>query len=153
MKISDIVAKLTGLESRLNAAAVAELQELKASVTGQLTQLTADLETARASIESLGAEKAKLTNDLSAATDSSKNLHTALQSACAALKLDVAAEADAPALIARLQGAVTETLAKLNVAPEQIPAGKPAAQAATPPASDLKGRARMIAAMKIEGVK
>ena len=43
LTLSELIAKVTGLESRAEAAFKAELADLRAQITGQLTQLQTDL--------------------------------------------------------------------------------------------------------------
>ena len=80
------VEKLLGLA---NVEFKAELESLKATVTGTLTQLQADLATAQASIASLGNEKAafeatisELTAKLSASNNEFLGFNDLLTAAC-----------------------------------------------------------------------
>ena len=58
--LTELMAKVTGLEARAEAAFKAELAELRGMITGSLTQAQNDLTTARASIESLGKQNTDL---------------------------------------------------------------------------------------------
>ena len=58
--IKDILAELTGLKARVDAAGQAEVARLEGIVTGMVAQLENDLTTARASIASLTASQTDL---------------------------------------------------------------------------------------------
>lgn len=60
MSIKDLISKVIGMEQRAEAAFKAELESVKATINGTLTQLQADLATAQASIASLSGEKTDL---------------------------------------------------------------------------------------------
>ncbi len=57
MKLTDLIAKITGLEARAEAQFKVELADLTKTVNGALTQAQADLTTAQASISSLTKER------------------------------------------------------------------------------------------------
>jgi hypothetical protein len=59
--LSELVSKVTGLEARAEAAFKAELSELKATITGTMTQLQTDLTAALSAKSALETEKATLT--------------------------------------------------------------------------------------------
>lgn len=108
MKLSEIVAKLTGLEARVSAADKIELEAVKAQVDGQIAKLTGELESVKlekASAETkLTASETKLT-ELSATV---AGLDTTLNGAIAALKIEHKADASAAEKISAL-----ETFAKV----------------------------------------
>jgi len=60
MKISDLIAKVTGLEARADAAFKADLETLRTTVNGEITRLTTELATANASVTSLTTAKTTL---------------------------------------------------------------------------------------------
>ena len=144
MKISELVAKITGLEARATEAFKAELAELKATVTGTMEQLRADLATAQASIASLGNDKAgleasvsELTAKLSEANKESLAFNDALTDACLNGKLlDLHLAADATPEQARAaalalpitekfkayQGALNAAFAKASLPNTTLPA-------------------------------
>ena len=117
-KLDGFMAKAESATTAAIAAFSAELIQLKA---GALTEL----ETANASVSDLTSKLSTATTDLSAATGSLTEIKTALTSAASALKLDLKADASPVETITALQGAVTTTLAKLNVPAGSIPAPKP----------------------------
>ena len=55
--LTELVAKITGLEARAEAQFKAELETLKSTVTGALTQAQADLTTALASLATMTTER------------------------------------------------------------------------------------------------
>jgi hypothetical protein len=56
LSISELIAKVTGLEARATQEFQTELAELRGLVEGELTSARADLSTAQASIKQLGTE-------------------------------------------------------------------------------------------------
>lgn len=92
--LSELMAKITGLEARAEATFKQEFVELKATVSGVLTQAQADLATAQASILSLTNERdtllssktdfeAKITN----LSEVNAAINTELSSVCLAANL------------------------------------------------------------------
>ncbi len=146
MKLSEIVAELKALKDTVagfigdKAKATAEaltnfqtsLAALEATVTGQLTQLAADLATAR---QTIGTEQTKLEkaqNEANSFGGTLAAVTTQLNEAVTALKLDVPADAPPSDKIKAILGAVNAGLAKTGVdittlpaAPAQTRAGKP----------------------------
>lgn len=121
MKLKDLTAAVSSLLSRaqgVDAAVRAEVDSLKAKLDGAVTQLTADLATATTTI----GELTKANESLSIAAN---GITTSLDASLSALQLETKPDASALDKIAALQSAVSNTLAKLNVAPEAIPAAKP----------------------------
>lgn len=121
----------------------AENAQLKAAKpTDETSQQLAD---ALASNESISAELTKANADLSIANQTAtteKNradaadkklseIGTALKTACAALKLEAKDGATAAEMISAMQSGVSATLARLQVDPGKVPAGKPATGAST----------------------
>jgi chromosome segregation ATPase len=124
-----------------SAGKLADALASNETISEELTQAKADLATANAALETAQGE-------VNAAG-------TALKSACSSLKLKLKDGATSAEMITALQDSVASTLAKLNVPPSAIPAAKPAAtasEAAGKGKTELKGRDRMIASMKIEGI-
>lgn len=64
MTLKDIVAKLSGLESRAEAQFKAEIDSIKSQVTGALATAQTDLATAQGEVAALKNDKEKLTTDL-----------------------------------------------------------------------------------------
>jgi len=134
MKLSEIVASLTELKTTVAAfisdktRATAEaltnfstkLSALETGAVTELTQVQADLATAKQTIGTLE----KQVESFSAVESGIK---TKLDEATTALKLTIAPAATHAEKITALQDAVSTTLAKLNVDPKSIPAGKPGA--------------------------
>lgn len=138
MKLSEIVASLAELKTTVasflsdKAKATTEaltsfaskLSALETGAVAELTQSQADLATAKQSLASLEEQVKTLS-----AVES--GIKTNLDSAVAALKLDIAPTASHAEKITALQDSVSTTLAKLNVPQDKIPAGKPAAGSAS----------------------
>jgi hypothetical protein len=125
LKLSELFAKVLRLESHLTAEAQKELADFKADVTAQVNTLQADLLAEQGKVTDLNAKLLKAQTDLSAATGQITETKTALTAAANALKLDLKADATPLETVSALQGAVTTTLAKLNVPAGNIPAPKP----------------------------
>jgi len=145
MKISDIVAKLTGLEARATEQFKAELAELQSTVKSTLAGLEADLATANASIESLGKEKAELAGKVESLSTAAAGADTKLNEAIAALKIESKSDATAVEKISAL-----ETFAKVagekagGHKAEEIPAG-----GVKSPAADSKNFTERCKAAKL----
>lgn len=158
MKLSEIVAGLNELKATVAgfigdkakattealSAFSAKISTLETGAVTELGQKTADLLTAQATIGTLTAGLEKAQNEVNA-------IGLALKSACSAFKLDIKEGATSADMVSALQGSVTSTLAKINVPISTIPAPAPAANGGVPK-TELKGRARMLVGMKIEGI-
>lgn len=156
MKLSEISATLTDLKATVSAwvkdkasateAAIAgfsaKLTTLESGAVAELTQTQADLQTAKQTISTLEPAKVAIEKDLGAIT-------AALDTACAAVKVEVAGKSPVEKITA-LQTSVSDTLAKLQVPADKIPAAKPAETAS---AADAKpkasGRELFTASIKI----
>lgn len=111
---------LTGFSSKLTA--------LETGAVAELGQKTADLLTAQQTIGTL-------TTNLEKAQAEVNTLGGSLKTACTALKLEVKADATSGEMITALQAGVSSTLAKLNVDPAKVPAGKAAITPGSPEAT------------------
>ena len=131
MNLKEIIAKVTGLEQRAEAAFKAEVETLKAAVNGTIAQLQANLATA--SIASLGTAKAELetsvqelTGKLSSANKVETDAIATLRSHLATLpgqdktKLETATLSE---LLTLQQNAVNAAIAATGVKLETLPAG------------------------------
>lgn len=165
MKLSEIVADIKALKATISnfvsdkAAATAtaleafqaKLTSLDTAITGEITQLSADLATAKQSVSSLTTEKTEVATKLDNAQTEVNLVGQQLKVACEALKIDTKDKTNAQ-MISALQTSVSDTLAKLHVDPKVVPAGKPAGPAGVGAIAELKGRAKMLAATRWEGM-
>lgn len=117
--------KLTGFLADQSKATSMSLSELSSKMSFLESGAVAQVETEQASNKDLSGKMAKANEDLSAATGQLNEIKATLAAAASALKLDVRAEASPVELITAMQGAVSTTLAKLNVPLNSIPAPKP----------------------------
>ena len=168
------VEKLLG---RADVEFKAELESLKATVTGTLTQLQADLATAQASIASLGNEKAafeatisELTGKLSASNNEFLGFNDLLTAACLNGKLldlklkDGATEDEIKSAALAIpvadkfklyQGALNAAFAKANLPNSTLPAAPVTPPAASNGATGMKREAyfKMTPQAQLEFVK
>lgn len=135
MKLSEIVAKLTGLESQVAADKFkGELAELQCAAKSTIAGLESDLAAANASIESLGKQKADAEAKAGELAASAEAFNAALNGAIANFKIEAKADATATEKLAAL-----ETFAKVagekasGIPADKIPAGgvKPEAKTIT----------------------
>ena len=159
MKLSEIVASLKELKETVSgfisdktkattdalAGFSAKLTALETGAVAEVTQKTSDLATAQTTIGSLTGNLEKAQGEVNA-------IGGALKAACSAMKLEIKDGATSLEMISAMQSGVTGTLAKLQVHAADIPAAAPVKGASPEAKPELKGRARMVAAMKIEGV-
>mgnify|MGYP001354181235 FL=1 len=89
--ITELIAKVAGLEAKAEIAFKAELEQIKTTVTSQLTALNAELDSAKALTISLGDEKVvltgqitELTSKLATATETVNSFNAELSKACVA---------------------------------------------------------------------
>ncbi|MEN6533358.1 MAG: hypothetical protein ABFD89_06825 [Bryobacteraceae bacterium] len=141
--LKDLVAKITGLEQRAEAAFKAELTELKNTVTTTLANVQTELATAQAAVKDLTAKLGTATTDLSAATGSLNTSKTELTAAATALRSHLAslpghedykeggakAKATLTELITAEQNATNTALAATGVKADKLPAGGKAPEA------------------------
>lgn len=143
--LKDLVAKITGLEQRAEAAFRAELAELKNTVTTTLASVQAELATAQASVKELTGKLSTATTDLSAATGSLNTIKTELTAAATALRSHLAglpghedykdggakAGASLTELIAAEQNATNTAMAATGIKTDKLPAGGKSPEAAS----------------------
>jgi chromosome segregation ATPase len=133
MNLKSMAAAVEKLLGKADAEFKSELETLKATVSGTLTQLQADLATATASIASLGTAKAELetsvqelTGKLSSANKVETDAIATLRSHLATLpgqdktRLETATLSE---LLTLQQNAVNAALAATGVKLESLPAG------------------------------
>jgi chromosome segregation ATPase len=144
-EITRLNAKIESLEKGGDASALADALASNEQISAQLTQANADLATANQNASTL-------TTNLEKAQGEVNSIGAAIKSACDEMKLEVKAGATSLEMIAAMKGGVSSTLAKLNVPVAAIPAAAPLNAGGEQPKTELKGRAKMIAAMKIEGI-
>jgi len=151
MKLSEIVSALNELKATVSAfigdkakatsdavsAFATKLSTLESGIVAELSQKTADLLTAQASISTLTAANTKLSAEATTINES-------LSAALASLKIEIQADASSADKISALADGVSKTLAKLNVPAESVPNNKPEPKAEAKP--NLKGLARTAAA-------
>ena len=144
MSIKDLIAKVTGMEQRAEAAFKAELETLKAQITGAVTQLQADLATATASIASLTTEKTDLAAQVQEMTGKLSDANKLELDSKSALLKHLAsipghedykeggkkAGATLAELITAEQNATNTALAATGMKVEQLPAGGQSPEAA-----------------------
>lgn len=133
MKLTDIIAKLTGLESRAQAADAslrAEVVALRTVVDGTLTKAEADATDANTKLSEALNEVATIKTERDNLFAASNAIREKLDSALTALNIKAGDNATQAEKIELLQGSVSSTLAKLSVDPAKIPAPAPAASAA-----------------------
>ena len=144
MSIKDLIAKVTGMEQRAEAAFKAELETLKAQITGTVTQLQADLATATASIASLTTEKTDLAAQVQEMTGKLSDANKLELDSKSALLKHLAsipghedykeggkkAGATLAELITAEQNATNTALAATGMKVEQLPAGGQSPEAA-----------------------
>jgi hypothetical protein len=117
--------KVAGFLADQTKATLANITDLSYKLSLLESGALAQLESAQASVQDLTAMLTQETANLSAATDQITSIKTALTAAASALKLDLKADATPVETITALQGAVTTTLARLNISAHDIPAPKP----------------------------
>ena len=129
MKLSEIVSALNELKATVSAfigdkakatsdavsAFATKLSTLESGIVAELSQKTADLLTAQASISTLTAANTKLSAEATTINES-------LSAALASLKIEIQADASSADKISALADGVSKTLAKLNVDASKIPA-------------------------------
>ena len=144
MSIKDLIAKVTGMEQRAEAAFKAELETLKAQITGAVTQLQADLATATASIASLTTEKTDLAAQVQEMTGKLSDANKLELDSKSALLKHLAsipghedykeggkkAGATLAELITAEQNATNTAMAATGMKVEQLPAGGQSPEAA-----------------------
>lgn len=122
----DVLAadKTTATDSALSALA-GEISTLKTSTVSLLETAQTDLATAKEAnkIAVSNAEKEKGEKD---------GILSALKASCETLKLEVKEGATATDMISQMQGAVTATLAKLQVDATRVPAAVPTTTSPSP---------------------
>lgn len=159
MKISEIVQKILGLEKSVSdlsadktkatdgvvSALAGEVAALKILATEKLEKKSTELDTATENLKEANTDKENAQKLVTSAED-------AMETAFTALKLEAKEGATLAENILIMQGAVTATLAKLQVPIDKIPSAAPAAQQEAKPKSELTGLDRMASAMKIQGI-
>lgn len=156
--------RITALETE-KAALESQIAALKAAPpaagdsTAQLADALASNATISSALEKANADLAAANqardlaeSRLKEAGESNSQILESAKTACAELKLDVGGLSTATAMIGALKTGVSTTLAKLNVDPKAIPAGKPNDGGGKAEKPALKGLARMAASMRIEGI-
>ena len=140
MKLSEIAAKVLGLEARAQSADAslrADVTAFRTLIDGEMQSLTASL--AQANSDLVAAKKAntELQDTFNVSASQIKSITAALDSSAANLKLDIKADASPADKISALENSVASTLAKLNVKPGTIPAGQPSTAAVTAPGKQI----------------
>ena len=149
--ISELIAKITGLESRIAAADKAELTAIKAQVDDALTEVQASLDTVQAEVTRLNIELATAAGTITEEKAARTALVTKLDAACAALKVEGIAALTPEAKIEALQNATNNAIAKTGVNLENLPAqGAGKAEDIKKPGEGLTGIKRVIAIEKAE---
>ena len=143
--LKELVAKITGLEQRAEAAFKAELAELKNTVTSTMAAMQARLDTAATAITDLTSKLTAATTDLSAANGSLAIVKTELSTAATTLRSHLAnlpghedykdggakAGATLAELIAAEQSATNTAMAATGVKADKLPAGGKAPESAS----------------------
>lgn len=114
--ISGFISDKTKATSEALSAFSAKLTAFESGTVAELSQKTSDLTTAQQTIGTTQASLDKSIGEVSA-------VNAQLKAACTALSLEVKDGATSAEMIAAMQGAVTNTLAKLQVDANKVPAG------------------------------
>lgn len=131
-KLGDTINALTAKPQAAELDAVkASLVELGGKVSGELTQLAADLATAQASIASLGADKAALETKNTELSAVASGLDAKLTEAVSALKITSQADATPADKITALQTFAALAAQSVGVPADKIPAGSTKLEAKT----------------------
>lgn len=123
MKISNIVARLTGIEAHLGEQSKAELSQLQDTVNGKLAKLEADLVAANASIESLNKEKADIGAQLESVSAVAAGIDAKLSEAISALKIEATDGMSAVEKISALESFAKIAGDKVGTPSAEVPAG------------------------------
>ena len=132
MKLSEIVAELKSLKETITGfigdktkATAESLTQFSSKLTALESGTVAELTTAQNALATANTAKDTAVNEKTNALNQVSAIETALKGACTALSIEVRAGAQGCELVTQLQTAVTSTLAKLQVDPNKVPAGRP----------------------------
>lgn len=139
MKLSEIVSSLNSLKDTVagfisdkTKATAESLATFSANLTKLETGAVASLSTAQTELATSNQNLSTANTQLAASKAETAAIVSQLKASCAALSITTKDDATAAEMITAIQGAVTGTLAKLQVNAAQVPAGVPTTAAGTP---------------------